>query len=122
MAALNRVQLIGRLGKEPETKKVSNDYTLTTFSVAVDRRVKDKSGESKKETDWFTIDAWGKLAEFCEKYLHKGELVYLEGKLRNHKYESNGETRSITKIILDKIELFEWRGEEPELDLVEEIE
>ncbi|MDO9087319.1 MAG: single-stranded DNA-binding protein [Anaerolineaceae bacterium] len=122
MASLNRVQLIGRLGKEPETKKTPNDRTVCTFSLAVDRRWKDKSGEVKKETDWFNIEAWGKTAEFCEKYVHKGELVYLEGQLRTQKYESNGENRTFTKIILDQIQLFEWRGEETDLDVVEEIE
>ena len=72
MASLNRVQLIGRLGKEPETKKTANDRTVATFTLAVDRRWKDKSGEVKKETDWFNIEAWGKQAEFCNKYVHKG--------------------------------------------------
>lgn len=122
MASLNRVQLIGRLGKEPETKKTPNDRSVCTFSLAVDRRWKDKSGEVKKETDWFNIEAWEKKAEFCEKYVHKGELVYLEGQLRTQKYESNGENRTFTKIILDQIQLFEWRGEEADLDVVEETE
>lgn len=122
MASLNRVQLIGRVGKEPESKTTANDRHLCTFTLAVDRRWKDKSGEVKKETDWFNIEAWGKLAEFCDKYVHKGELVFLEGKLRTQKYESNGETRTFTKIVLEQIQLFEWREEEPELDVVEETE
>lgn len=122
MASLNRVQLIGRVGKEPESKITANDRHLCTFTLAVDRRWKDKSGEVKKETDWFNIEAWGKLAEFCDKYVHKGELVFLEGKLRTQKYESNGETRTFTKIVLEQIQLFEWREEEPELDVVEETE
>jgi single-strand DNA-binding protein len=122
MASLNRVQLIGRLGKEPETKKTANDRTVTTFTLAVDRRWKDKSGEVKKETDWFNIEAWGKQAEFCNKYVHKGELVFLEGKLRPQKYESNGETRTFMKILLDSIQLFEWRNEEIEPEVVEETE
>lgn len=122
MASLNRVQLIGRVGKEPESKTTANDRHLCTFTLAVDRRWKDKSGEVKKETDWFNIEAWSKLAEFCDKYVHKGELVFLEGKLRTQKYESNGETRTFTKIVLEQIQLFEWREEEPELDVVEETE
>jgi single-strand DNA-binding protein len=122
MASLNRVQLIGRVGREPESKTTANDKHLCTFTLAVDLRWKDKSGEVKKETDWFNIEAWGKTAEFCDKHVHKGELVFLEGQLRNHKYESNGETRTITKIILDNLQLFEWRGEEPEEEVVEETE
>ncbi len=122
MASLNRVQLIGRLGKEPETKKTPNDRIVCTFTLAVDRRWKNKAGEVKKETDWFNIEAWGKMAEFCDKYVHKGELVFLEGQIRPQKYESNGETRTFTKIILDNLQLFEWRGEDTEMDVVEESE
>lgn len=122
MASLNRVQLIGRVGKEPESKTTANDKQRCTFTLAVDRRWKDKTGVVKKETDWFNIEAWGKTAEFCDKYVHKGELVFLEGQLRTDKYESNGETRTFTKIILDNLQLFEWREEEPVMDEVDENE
>ena len=122
MASLNRVQLIGRLGKEPELKKTANNKSVCTFSLAVDRRWRDKSGEVKKEPDWFNIEAWEKLAEFCEKYAHKGGLVYLEGQLRTHKYESNGENRTFTKVVLENLQLLEWREEENDLDLVEDVE
>ena len=122
MASLNRVQLIGRVGREPESKTTANDKHLCTFTLAVERRWKDKSGAVKKETDWFNIEAWGKTAEFCDKYVHKGELVFLEGQLRTQKYESNGETRTSTKIFLDNLQLFEWREEEPEMEVVEESE
>lgn len=122
MASLNRVQLIGRLGKEPETKKTANDRTVTTFTLAVDRRWKDKSGEVKKETDWFNIEAWGKTAEICEKYAQKGRLVFIEGQLRTQKYESKGETRYFTKTVVDKIQFLDWREEEPEIEVVEETE
>ena len=122
MASLNRVQLIGRLGKEPETKKTANDRTVTTFTLAVDRRWKDKSGEVKKETDWFNIEAWGKTAEICEKYAQKGRLVFIEGQLRTQKYESNGETRYFTKTVVDKIQFLDWREEETEIEVVEETE
>ena len=122
MASLNRVQLIGRVGKEPESKTTASDRHLCTFTLAVDRRWKDKSGEVKKETDWFNIEAWGKLAEICEKYAQKGRLVFVEGQLRTQKYESNGETRYFTKTIIDKIQFLDKREEEPELDVVEETE
>lgn len=122
MASLNRVQLIGRVGKEPESKTTPNDRTVCTFTLAVDRRWKDKSGVVKKETDWFNIEAWSKMAEFCDKYVHKGELVFLEGQLRTQKYEINGENRTVTKIILENLQLFEWRGEETEMGVVEENE
>ncbi len=122
MASLNNVQLIGRLGKDPETKKTANGRSVCTFTLAVDRRWKDKSGEVKKETDWFNIEAWEKLAEICEKYAQKGRLVFIEGHLRTQKYESNGEMRYFTKTIIDKIQFLDRREEETEIDVVEETE
>lgn len=122
MASLNRVQLIGRVGKEPESKTTANDNHLCTFALAVERRWKDRSGEVKKETDWFNMEAWGKTADICEKYAQKGRLVFIEGQLRTQKYESNGETKYFTKTIIDNIQFLDWREEEPEMDVVEESE
>lgn len=122
MASLNRVQLIGRVGREPESKTTPNDRTVCTFTLAVDRRWKDRSGEVKKETDWFNMEAWGKTADICEKYAQKGRLVFIEGQLRTQKYESNGETKYFTKTIIDNIQFLDWREEEPEMDVVEESE
>jgi single-strand DNA-binding protein len=122
MASLNRVQLIGRVGREPESKTIANDKHLCTFTLAVDRRWKDRSGEVKKETDWFDMEAWGKTADVCEKYAQKGRLVFIEGQLRTQKYESNGETKYFTKTIIDNIQFLDWREEEPEMEVVEESE
>ena len=120
MAALNKVQLIGRLGKEPEMRKTPKGSAVTVFSLAVDRAWKSK-GETKKDTDWFNIEAWGKLGEICQKFLQKGQLVYIEGALRTTKYDHEGETRYFTKVIASKMQMLEWRekGEEP---VVEEEE
>ena len=98
MPGLNKVQLIGRLGKEPEQRKTPKGRAVTSFSLAVDRAWKSK-GETKKGTDWFNVDAWGKLGEICQKYLQKGQLVYVEGALRTDKYEQDGETKYFTKVI-----------------------
>jgi single-strand DNA-binding protein len=120
MPALNKVQLIGRLGKEPEQHKTPKGSALTVFSLAVDRIWKSK-GETKKDTDWFNVEAWGKLGEICQKYLQKGQLVYVEGALRTTKYAHEGETRYFTKVIVSKMQMLEWKekGEEP---VVEEEE
>ncbi|PKO05906.1 MAG: single-stranded DNA-binding protein [Chloroflexi bacterium HGW-Chloroflexi-3] len=120
MASLNRVQLIGRVGREPESKNTANDKHLCTFTLAVERRWKDKVGEIKKETDWFNMEAWSKTAEICEKYAQKGRLVFIEGQLRTQRYESNGETKYFTKTIIDNIQFLDWHEEEPETDVVEE--
>jgi single-strand DNA-binding protein len=86
MPALNKVQLIGRLGKDPEVRYTPKGSKVCTFSVAVGRRW--KSGDEVKEaTDWFNIEVWGKLGEFCQSYLSKGRLVYLEGRLQTDRYE-----------------------------------
>src|SRR4030067_2622560 len=80
MPALNRVQLIGYLGREPETRFTPSGSKGANFSLAVTRRWRSAEGEPKERTDWFNIDAWGKLGEVCQQYLHKGSLVYLEGR------------------------------------------
>jgi len=120
MPALNKVQLIGRLGKEPELRKTPKDISFSVFSVAVDRVWKSK-GETKKDTDWFNVEAWGKLGEICQKFLQKGQLVYIEGALRTTKYDHEGETRYFTKVIANRMQMLEWKdkGEEP---VVEEEE
>jgi single-strand DNA-binding protein len=120
MPALNKVQLIGRLGKEPEQHKTPKGSTLSVFSLAVDRIWRSK-GETKKDTDWFNVEAWGKLGEICQKYLQKGQLIYVEGALRTTKYVHEGETRYFTKVIARKMQMLEWKekGEEP---VVEEEE
>ncbi len=109
MPALNKVQLIGRLGKEPEMRYTPKGTPVTSYSVAVDRVWK-----GKKETDWFNIEAWGKLGEVCQKYLQKGQLVYIEGSLRTTKYEHEGETRYFTKVVARSMQMLEWKNKEEE--------
>ncbi len=109
MPSLNRIQLIGRLGKDPESRTTPGNRNVVTFSVAVGNRWKDRQGEVKTMTDWFNIEAWGKLGEICEKYLHKGKLVYLEGHMRTDKYDHNGETRYFTKVVLSQMQMLEKR-------------
>ena len=120
MPSLNKVQLIGRLGKEPVQRKTSKGNAVTVFSVAVDRIWKSM-GETKKATDWFNVEVWGKLGEICQKFLQKGQLVYVEGALRTDKYEHEGETRYFTKLIASKMQMLEWKGKEEE-PIVEEDE
>ena len=90
MPNLNRVQIIGRLGKDPEARTTKNGSTVVSFSVAVDRMWKSRDGESRKETDWFNVEAWGKLGQICEKFLGKGRLVFIEGRLSTTRWENEG--------------------------------
>ncbi len=99
MPALNRVQLIGRLGRDPESKFTPTGKKVTHFSLAVSQRWKT-NGESKEYTEWVNIEAWGRLGEVCQEYLRKGSLVYLDGRLKTEKYEDKGgETRYFTKVV-----------------------
>ena len=99
MAALNRVQLIGRLGKDPESKFTPTGKKVAHFSVAISNRWKSKEGETKEYTEWVNVEAWGRLGEVCQEYLKKGSLIFLEGRLKTDKYEDKGEVKYFTKIV-----------------------
>jgi len=99
MPALNRVQLIGYLGRDPESKYTSNGKRVTDFPIAVTNRWKSEAGEAREHTEWMNIEAWGRLAEACHEYLGKGSLVYIEGRMKTDRYEAEGETRYFTKVL-----------------------
>ncbi|WP_116225321.1 single-stranded DNA-binding protein [Pelolinea submarina] len=99
--------MIGRLGKDPENRTTRNGTAYTVFPVAVERKWKSREGELRKETDWFSVEAWGKLGEICQSYLSKGRLVFLEGRLRTDRYDHNGETRYFTKIIVSQMQMLD---------------
>jgi len=111
MPALNRVQLIGRLGKDPEARLTPNGKQVVTFSLAVSNRWKS-GGETKESTDWFNIEVWEKLGEICQKFLHKGSLVFLEGRLKTDKYDDKGETKYFTKVVLQSMQMLDRKPEE----------
>ena len=121
MPALNRVQLIGNLGKYPETRFTTKGNKYCRFTIAVNRRWKGEDGEPQEITDWFNIEAWDRLGEVCQEYLHKGSLVFLEGRMQTNRYEHEGETRVITKVVLQSMQMLDRKGppEEPE-DVIEE--
>jgi len=83
---LNKAQIIGRLGQTPEIRTMPNGDAVCNFSVATTEKWKDKSGEVKEETEWHRVSAWGKTAEIIGKYLSKGSLIYIEGKMKSRKY------------------------------------
>jgi len=121
MPTLNRVQLIGRLGKDPESKFTPTGKKVTHFSLAVSNRWKDKNGETKESTEWVNIEAWGRLGEVCQEYLKKGSLIYLEGRLKTDKYEDKSETRYYTKVVALTLQFLDKRpAEEPMLAVDED--
>ena len=102
MASLNKVQLIGYLGKDPDVRETNGGQVVANFSVAMDESYKNKDGEKVEKTEWANIVIWGPLADIAEKYLHKGDRVYLEGKLQTRKYEDtkSSTTKYVTEVVV----------------------
>jgi single-strand DNA-binding protein len=121
MPALNRVQLIGRLGNKPTSHYTPSGKKVTTFNLAVGQRWRNKEGETRETTDWFHIEVWGRLGEICEQYLNKGRLVYLEGRLRTNRVEQEGVTRYFTKVIASQMQILDRKPKEVE-PVIEEVE
>lgn len=96
---INKVILIGNLGKDPELRHTSSGAAVTSFSVATSESYKDKAGEWQNLTEWHNIVLWNEAAERAEKQLKKGDKVYIEGKLKTDKYDKEGATHYSTKII-----------------------
>ena len=120
MPALNRVQLIGRLGKDPEGRFIPTGKQVTHFSLAVTNRWKSKDGETKEYTEWINIEAWGRLGEVCQEYLKKGSLVYLEGRLKTDKYEDQGENKYYSKVVALQMQMLDRKPTEGPMVVIEE--
>jgi len=109
---LNRVMLIGRLTRDPEVRFLPSGMQVTSLSIAVSRKFKDKNGEWREETSFFDIESYGKLAERVGSQLSKGYQVIIEGELRQDRWESpSGEKRSKVKIVADRIALLGKPGD-----------
>jgi single-strand DNA-binding protein len=120
MPALNRVQLIGNLGKDPETRVTPTGKKVTNFSLAVSTHWRTQEGENRESTDWFNIEAWGRLGEICQEYLCKGRLVFVEGRLHTDRYEQQGETRYFTKVVATQMQILDRKTGAAEPDANEE--
>ncbi|SFC80903.1 single-stranded DNA-binding protein [Spirosoma endophyticum] len=104
MRGLNKVTLIGNLGKDPEIQQLEGNIAVAKFSLATTEQFKDKNGQSKTETEWHTIVLWRNLAELAHKYLTKGSLVFIEGKLKTRSYDDKeGNKKYITEIVADQL-------------------
>lgn len=108
---LNKVMLIGHLGKDPEFNLTQSGIPVAKFSLAVSRNTKTSTGEKKEETEWFNIVAWRQLAEVCEKYLHKGSKVYIEGRIQQRKYtDKDNVQRTAMDIIASEMEMLDSKA------------
>jgi len=110
MAGVNKVILVGNLGKDPEVRHLEGGNSVANFTLATNEYYKDKQGARVERTEWHNISAWRGLAELAEKYLKKGSQVYVEGKLRTRQYQDKDQqTRYITEIIAEEISLLGGR-------------
>jgi single-strand DNA-binding protein len=105
---LNKILLIGNLGKEPEMTYTEAGVAVTKFSLAVNRRYKDQAGERREETTWFNIVAFNQLAELMTTYLHKGSKVYLEGRMTSREYtDKEGNKRTAWDVVASEMEMLD---------------
>ncbi len=113
--SVNKVILVGRLGRDPETRYTSSGQAVCNFSLATDESYKDRTGERQKRTEWHKIVAWRKLAEICQQYLKKGSLVYVEGRIQTRQWDDReGNKRTSTEIVASGMRMLGARGERPE--------
>lgn len=109
---LNKVMIIGHLGRDPEMRYTPSGKSVTTFAVAVSRSWNSGDGERRSETEWFNIVTWGNLAEICKQYLNKGQQVYIEGRLQTRKWEDKeGVKHSSVEVIASDMTILGDRRE-----------
>ena len=115
---VNKILIIGRVGQQPETRKVGESQ-VTTFSLAASEKYTNKAGEKVEETEWFNIVMWRKLAEIAEKYVKKGDLLYIEGKLKTRSWEDkDGNKRYMTEVVADQMKMLGGKGKPEQKEAV----
>jgi single-strand DNA-binding protein len=111
MASVNKVIIVGNLGKDPESRYLPDGGAVCNFSVATTDKWKDKSGESQERTEWHRVSTFARLAEICGEYLKKGSQVYIEGRLQTRKWQDKeGHDRYTTEIVADRMQMLGSRG------------
>jgi len=111
---INKVILVGRLGKDPEIRSTPQGTTVAKFTIATDEKFTDRAGEKQERTEWHNIVAWGKLGEICGQYLKKGKLVYIEGSIRTDSWDDkeSGQKKYRTEIVANTMKMLDRRGDE----------
>ena len=110
---VNRVFLIGRLGRDPEIRHTTSGAAVANFSIATDERWTDAEGNRQTRTEWHNIVAWRKLAEICGQYLRKGRLVFIEGRIQTREWDDrDGNKRRTTEIIASNMQMLGGRGQD----------
>ncbi len=110
----NKITIIGNLGTDPEMRYMPSGDAVTSFSVATNRRYKSRDGQMVDETEWFRVNAWGRLADTTNQYLEKGRLVYVEGSLRSRSWQGqDGQTRFSNEIRAQEVKFLSGSGQAP---------
>ncbi|HEX2832229.1 MAG TPA: single-stranded DNA-binding protein [Thermoanaerobaculia bacterium] len=111
---INKVIIVGRLGKDPEIRSTPSGTSVARFTVATDERFTDRNGEKQERTEWHNITAWGKLGEICGQYLRKGKLVYIEGSIRTDSWDDKetGQKKYRTEIVANTMKMLDRRGDD----------
>lgn len=109
---INKVILVGNLGRDPEVRSTPSGQPVATFTLATSRRWKDKNGQRQEQTEWHTVVCWGRQAEIAGQYLTKGKQVYVEGRLQTRSWDdkNTGEKRYKTEVICDNFQMLGQRG------------
>lgn len=106
---VNKVILLGRLGGDPESRQAGST-TVANFTIATSEKFKNQQGELQEKTEWHRIVAWGRLAEVCAQYLHKGSQVYVEGKLQTRSWEKEGVKQYTTEIVISEMQMLDSKA------------
>jgi single-strand DNA-binding protein len=110
--SVNKVILVGRLGRDPETRFTGGGQAVANFSVATDETFKDRNGERQKRTEWHKIVVWGKQAEIAQQYLKKGSLIYIEGRIQSREWQDKeGQKRTSFEIVASNFRMLGGRSE-----------
>jgi len=109
---VNKVILIGNLGRDPEVRSTPSGQPVATFTLATSRRWRDKSGQKQEQTEWHTVVVWGKQAEIAGQYLTKGKQIYVEGRLQTRSWDDRqtGEKKYKTEVVCDNFQMLSTRG------------
>ena len=109
---MNRAILVGRLGRDPDTRYTSGGQAVCNFTLATDETYRDRNGERQKRTEWHRIVVWGKQAEIAQQYLHKGSLIFVEGRIQTRQWDDReGQKRTTVEIVASNFRMLGGRGE-----------
>jgi len=115
---INKVILVGNLGRDPEVRSTPSGQSVASFTLATNRKWKDKNGQRQEQTEWHQIVCWGRQAEVAGQYLTKGKQIYVEGRLQTRSWDDkqSGEKRYRTEVICDNFQMLGQRGGGPEME------